>query len=346
MIKNWQDPYVLLMSARAFILVVHTIFGIYLWEFLQSLNFDWQFITRRRPLKAASVIYLLARYTMLVALIRWNYVLHGCAYTCVAFTSLLLYIRVVALSARNRFVVVGLGLFYATYWAFVVYGVYHVREAFSAFETLAEKRPVLPSLPVLDISHSEAEYVPELFLCAAVKLTAHRLNTIVQFSFDFTCLCVMTYFLLRGHRGGSLWKFLVQQDIVYFLCITSAYLFASVFLIINLNDAVSQAPNVFALLITSVCATRMQRGLAEFYEPSRPRTYVTTSTALPHSPHSPVAAAPFARHPLDTSGINVTVDIEEKGDAYAMSKIEAETARDFEDGKDELSSTGRDLGQV
>lgn len=334
MVKNWQDPYVLLMSARAFILVVHTIFGVYLWEFLQSLNFDWQFITRRRPLKAASVIYLLARYTMLVALIvgvricnalspdincqRWNYVLHACAYTCVAFTSLLLYIRVVALSARNRFVVVGLGLFYATYWAFVVYGVYH----------------------------SEAEYVPELFLCAAVKLTAHRLNTIVQFSFDFTCLCVMTYFLLRGHRGGSLWKFLVQQDIVYFLCITSAYLFASVFLIINLNDAVSQAPNVFALLITSVCATRMQRGLAEFYEPSRPRTYVTTSTALPHSPQSPIGAAPFARHPLDSSGINVTVDIEEKGDAYAMSKIEAETARDFEDGKDELSSTGRDLGQV
>lgn len=37
-----------------------------------------------------------------------------------------------------------------------------------------------------------------------------------------------------------------SQGVVYLIVITLGYLIASAFLIANLNDAVSQAPNVFA----------------------------------------------------------------------------------------------------
>ncbi|KZW01415.1 hypothetical protein EXIGLDRAFT_830127 [Exidia glandulosa HHB12029] len=302
---SWQDPYVLAMSARAFILSVHTMFGVYVWEFLTSLDFDWAVITGRKKLNASIVIYWLARYCTLIALVigiricnvleptdceTWNFVLHSFAYGSTGFLSGLLFLRVAALSQRNIYVMSFLSAFYLAYWAMVGYGIYH----------------------------SEAVYVPELFLCAAIGLTAHRANTIVQFSFDMTCLLFMLFFLFRGHRGGSLWKFLVQQGVVYLVCIAVGYLLASVFLILNLNDAVSQIPNVFALLINAMCATRMQRGLTNFYEPSsRSRTWTANSSAGAVTP----AAPRFPTHHIATGGINVTVDVEHEDEGgYPMQK--------------------------
>ncbi|EJD34568.1 hypothetical protein AURDEDRAFT_176401 [Auricularia subglabra TFB-10046 SS5] len=313
MVKDWNDPTTLYMSGRAFILVVHTCFGIYLCEFLATLGFDISFVRGKRPLNVAAVFYLLARYATLAALVigiricnaltpdincvTWNYVLHACAYGCVAFTSALLYIRVVALSGRNTFVKVFLGLFYIAYWVFVVLGIYM----------------------------SEAVYVPQLFLCAATNLRAHTLNTLVQFAFDFTCLCLMMFYLARGdRRGGSLWMFLVQQGVVYFACITAGYLFASVFLLLNLNDAVSQAPNVFALLINAVCATRMQRGLAEFYEPSAGRSMGRFDLRMGARMPSMPSAASSAR-----TAVSVAVDVEKTEfvdtGTFAMKKVQMQS---------------------
>lgn len=271
----------------------------------------------------------MARYSTLAALIigirisnaltpdidcvAWNYGLHACAYGCVAFTSALLYIRVVALSGRNTFVKLFLGLFYVAYWVFVVLGIYM----------------------------SEAVYVPTLFLCAATNLHAHTLNTLVQFAFDLTCLVLMTFYLARGdRRGGSLWMFLVQQGVVYFACITAGYLFASVFLLLNLNDGVSQAPNVFALLINAVCATRMQRGLAEFYEPSAGRSMGRFDLRMGNRMPSMPSAASSAR-----TAVSVAVDVEKTEfvdpGAFAMKKLQSQpSTTTFDEHEHEEKSRG------
>lgn len=58
---------------------------------------------------------------------------------------------------------------------------------------------------------SSAVYIPELYLCAATNLKRHRPNTIVQFSFDLSCLGTMSFFLIRSSGGGSLWTLIVSQ---------------------------------------------------------------------------------------------------------------------------------------
>jgi len=60
-------------------------------------------------------------------------------------------------------------------------------------------------------NQSYAEYIPSLYICAATRLALHQSNTIYQFAFDVACLCLMLVYLMRMHRGGSLWTLLVQQ---------------------------------------------------------------------------------------------------------------------------------------
>jgi hypothetical protein len=58
---------------------------------------------------------------------------------------------------------------------------------------------------------SYGQYIPELYICAAVNLEPHRYNAAYQLVFDLTCLTTMLVCLIRMHRGGSLWRFLLQQ---------------------------------------------------------------------------------------------------------------------------------------
>ncbi|KZV82418.1 hypothetical protein EXIGLDRAFT_843769 [Exidia glandulosa HHB12029] len=251
---NWQDPQTLFLSARAFVLCTHLAFGVFIWDWATSLWFDWQVLTGKRRLSFPAIVYLLARYTTLAALTvglvitnamnpnidceSWNYALQTLAYTAVALTSLLLMLRVFAVSRRNLYIMIFFSTLYVADWGTIIYG----------------------------IVHSSAVYIPELFLCAATNLKRHRPNTIVQFSFDLSCLATMTYFLLRsGSRGGSLWSFIVNQGIIYFIVISVGYLLAIVFLVLDLNDAITQIPNVFALTVMVIFSQRMQRDLSEFY---------------------------------------------------------------------------------
>ncbi|EJD54608.1 hypothetical protein AURDEDRAFT_179724 [Auricularia subglabra TFB-10046 SS5] len=303
---NWKSDKAFFHSCRVFSLLVHVGFGVYVWEVLASIDFDLQLVRRvmhgpSRP-GITMMVYLLARYTTLAAIVvgvricnvmepldceTLNYALHALAYSSVAFTSGLLFLRVVAISGRNKIVIVPLGIFYAVYWGAIIYGIYH----------------------------SEAVYVPELFLCAAVGLSAHRLNTVIQFSFDMLCLVIMLVLLKRSGRGGGLWSLIMNQGVIYFICVSIAYLGAVIFMYLDLNDLISQIPNVFALLVMSICATRMQRGLCEWYMPGQTVTWVRTLTGGPASSISPVRMPPPRSRDRDEDMLAT------RGEVHSMSKI-------------------------
>ncbi|KAH7043890.1 hypothetical protein BKA62DRAFT_739828 [Auriculariales sp. MPI-PUGE-AT-0066] len=250
---NWEDPHVLALSIRAYILFVHLVIGAYLWEYLLTLDFDWSIIRRRRKLNLGIILYLLPRYaTLFVAFVAirltnafkeidctaWNYVQHGSAYVAVSLASALLYARVWALSDGHPLVVYGIGFLYVGNWAMVIYGTYF----------------------------SYGQYVPQMYICAAVNLEPHRWNALYQLVFDLACLGTMLLVLIRMHHGGSLWRLLVQQGILYFVAICLVYILHLTFLSLHLNHAVAQMPSALRVIVTCVAATRMQRGLIEFVE--------------------------------------------------------------------------------
>ncbi|EJD46185.1 hypothetical protein AURDEDRAFT_164845 [Auricularia subglabra TFB-10046 SS5] len=283
---NWQDPTTVYLCARALVLITHISFGVYLWEFLTSFDFDILYIKRRRKLGLGSSVYFLARYTTLAALavalrianvfepINCKASLHGCmrwrqalrlqagmafakaarkslSYASVAFSSLLLYMRVyaiIAVSGSKRPIAVFLGMFYSAYLGTIVYGSTQARFA----------------------------YIPELYICAPTRMSVHRLNVIVQFAFDLTSLVVMSYSLLKAAGGGpgSLWRVVFSQGAVWMLVVTAAYLLAVILLILELNDPLAEIPNEVALLVLTICATRMQRGLINFVGERRNQPWV------------------------------------------------------------------------
>ncbi|KZV90799.1 hypothetical protein EXIGLDRAFT_837560 [Exidia glandulosa HHB12029] len=317
---NFQDAEVVALSARAYVLFIHTLFGVYLWEFFTSIWFEWEFATRVRKLSAASVVYFLARYLTLAALIvairmanviepldckAWNFALYALAFSGVGFTSMLLFLRVIAISKKSKPIIAFFSVFYVAEWLAIIYGIYN----------------------------SDAEYMPRASLCAAKGLIKHRPNTFVQFAFDFCCLVTMAVFLIRnGSKGGSLRSLMVNQGVVYVACITVAYCIASIFLIANLNDSINQIPTLFALTMMVLLSTRLHRELVtEQSTPStptvRPMSLVSLGISLPtaRKPKPPPLTIPVPRIQVHRATTATTDDGQKltEEDLYTVNKLES-----------------------
>ncbi|KAH7094058.1 hypothetical protein BKA62DRAFT_625567 [Auriculariales sp. MPI-PUGE-AT-0066] len=291
---NWHDPLLLYRSGRASILITHVFAGMYFWEFLTTFRFDWELLRGKRNWTFGTIVYLLPRYSSLMTSIlslrvtnafspdvnckAWMYVLYTFVFTTIGFTSGVLYIRVCAVSKGNRFVTLPLGLAYLAYWGLVVYSVY---------------KPI-------------GFYAESLLTCAITNVGVHRATTLYMFAFDLICLTVTLIFLLRMHRGGSLWKFLLQQGIIYIACICVAYLVAVIFPLINLNDSISEASGTAAVFVTTVCATRMQRGLLEYFESPTARTVASGITSVSYpQPYELSKQTPVNSRNIGLSSVHV-----------------------------------------
>ncbi|KAH7106673.1 hypothetical protein BKA62DRAFT_668559 [Auriculariales sp. MPI-PUGE-AT-0066] len=285
---NWDDPVTLYRWRRALVLFSHTGAGLYIWEFFTTLGYEVALLKGRRKLNWAACtclhnlqLYLLPRYSIAivgVVLLRmvnaftddvkcsahelmvmqmWDHILHGFAYASNTFTQGLLYARVCALSKYNRYFVWGLGVAYVGSWGFAINGMYY----------------------------ADAIYVPEHYLCQPVNLHRHGINLGYQFAFDLACMISMMVLLFRMHRGGNLWKFLVRQGLVYVISLCSAYLFLVVCLLVAPGDILEMISIITALLIMTICATRMQRELVEFYD-VKPGAGAVIDSSLPKPPIS------------------------------------------------------------
>ncbi|KAH7097103.1 hypothetical protein BKA62DRAFT_717553 [Auriculariales sp. MPI-PUGE-AT-0066] len=269
---DWNDPYILNLSIRAYTLMAHVAAGAYFWEYLVTIKFDWDVLRRARKLTTGTVLYMACRYSGLfvvcltIALANAFHDL-GCKplvdlqWSSVGFANCiaagLLYLRVSALSDGRRIIVWGLGLVYAATWAITIWGTY---------------KAIGP-----------AEYIPELYMCASTRghVTAHNIANIAQFVFDLLCLGAMLWILVRMHRGGtsSLLRFLVQQGVMYFVVILVAYVLDITFSSLGFNEAITLTPSVFRELVTFIASTRMQRGLIEYLE-NRPVVVSSGATAV------------------------------------------------------------------
>ncbi|KAH7108511.1 hypothetical protein BKA62DRAFT_24336 [Auriculariales sp. MPI-PUGE-AT-0066] len=319
---DWREPNTLLLSGRAFELIVCIAFGVYLWEFLSSLPFDWAHFSGKIKFRLPLIPYMIARYVLLLALIAglrvinvfepidcqaWNHIVYATAHLCIAMASLLLVLRVVAITERNRYVMAFLGTFYLANCGMLLHGVIV----------------------------AQSIYFPPLYACAALNTVASRANMWVALSFDTSCTGILMYSLLRT-PGGGFWKFLVQQGVIYFLITTGCYLICVIFLMLDLNDALNELPQTIALTSMVICATRMYRDLAQYDHNSTQYYLNETSTAgtrlqFPNI-STPAASRPFAssfsNSPATPSRASITIDFrkpgEPKADNYSKGYVDLE----------------------
>ncbi|CAL1698778.1 unnamed protein product [Somion occarium] len=66
---DWNSPEQAALSSDVLVKLTHAVVGVYLWEFAQSLDFDWSFLSGKRKFKWVMIFYFLVRYTALAAFI-------------------------------------------------------------------------------------------------------------------------------------------------------------------------------------------------------------------------------------------------------------------------------------
>ncbi|KAH9969980.1 hypothetical protein BGW80DRAFT_1562420 [Lactifluus volemus] len=121
---NFQDPNMIVQETRAYasravVRLWHAFHGIFLWEFFTTLDFEWSVIRGSRPYRWTIWIYSLTRIATLIAVILdiveldiytpincllWIIFELIFSYFALAYTSLLLMLRVVAIWIRNKII--------------------------------------------------------------------------------------------------------------------------------------------------------------------------------------------------------------------------------------------------
>ncbi|KAG1776764.1 hypothetical protein EV702DRAFT_970981 [Suillus placidus] len=248
---DWHSQNTLVANAEAFSKFMHVLFGLYIWEFVSSLDFDWQFISGKRRFRWPLIFYFSGRYSLLFALIGISIALNvttevNCqalytfnqifGNTAIGLASINLSLRTMAVWSQNKYVVTTLVLIILGHWSFLLHGI------------------------LLKAAWVDGECV---IIYTDNQILA--ITFIYSMAFDFTVLCLTGWKLAFPANGRSkLIKLIFGDGLIYFAIAFLANLMATIFMLINLNAVLSIIANVPAAIASTIVACRVVRRLTNF----------------------------------------------------------------------------------
>ncbi|KAH9974536.1 hypothetical protein BGW80DRAFT_145649 [Lactifluus volemus] len=265
---NLRDPSELLRDTLTLVKLWHAFYGIFLWEFFTTLDFEWSIIRGRRHYRWTIWIYSLARIATLVniilALIEFSILRPINCHSFViaeissslfamACASLLILLRVIAVWNFNK-IVLALG---TSVWGItVVFYIQGTVRLLSVWEPWAVAS-----------------------LCSVPDMT--KLNVFVTLATNVILLLMVLAGLLRLRLGGGgmfdLGSFLWKQGIISLSLAIVAGIPAAVSLILNINEQLNLMFQVPSMISATIAATRVYRSLIHFSSDT------VNSSGLPHS---------------------------------------------------------------
>ncbi|KAH9833300.1 uncharacterized protein C8Q71DRAFT_713003 [Rhodofomes roseus] len=324
--SKWSTPEELAVDEAAFIKLMHCLAGVYFWEFLISLDFDWELITGKKKFQWPLIFYLLGRYCLFFALIGILIALDATTelncqalYTfdqlagdaAVGLASINLSIRTMAVWSQNRWIVIPLVLVILGHWSLILQGVLLT-----------------------------AEWIPGQG-CAITKANNTTLAATFIYSMCFDALVmVLSVVKLWGRSQRSqLVSILFKDGLIYFLVALLANSIATAFMVLNLNAIMAIIFNVPAAIASTIVACRAVRRLSNFAN-NGPEIYTTSashsggvgfrSAAAQMTSNHGVTSRPAPRHTKDlSSGVHVqmqTFTIEEAPDNLRPKALDLESA--------------------
>ncbi|KAI0275779.1 hypothetical protein BGY98DRAFT_990566, partial [Russula aff. rugulosa BPL654] len=238
-----KDAAVVASDVAVFKKLLCLVDGFFIWEFMTTLDYEWNIIQERIRFRWTIWIYLLIRVATL-AMVAINIFLNldvttpiNCeitmvfqfvlAYLVLASSSLLIVLRIIAIWENKIIVAVATGM-WVTNIAFLIQG----RSYLSRFHsTFGDEN------------------------CVTINLESIRLSTIVALVTDIILLTIMVIglFRMRRHGGGTmaLGRLLWSQGVIWLVIAVVA----------DLTPTVFQIPWVITM---SIAASRMYRSLSEF----------------------------------------------------------------------------------
>lgn len=248
---DWQSSAEILTDSVVFSRFAHTLFGLYLWEVVTSLEFDWQFISGRKCFRWPLAFYFAGRYCLLFALVgilialdvtapvncqalyTFNQVFGNAA---IGLASINLSLRTMAVWSQNRIIVCLLVAVMLGQWSFLLHGIL-----------------------------LEATWLNGACVITSTNNHILAISFIYTMAFDFLVLCLAGWKLAYPAGGRSkLIKLIFGDGLIYFVIAFLSNLVATTFMLLNLNAVMSIIANVPAAIVCTIVACRVVRRLANF----------------------------------------------------------------------------------
>ncbi|KAI0255671.1 hypothetical protein BJV78DRAFT_692975 [Lactifluus subvellereus] len=283
---NFHDPSVVSQDAWAVMKLWHAVDGLFLWEFVTTLDYELSVVRGRRPYRWTIWIYSLTRIATLVAVILnmvgfdvtrsincqlWVIFELIFAYLAFATASILIVLRIFAIWDRNKIVLALATGAWATNISFLIQGIVRLHSSWVSAQNT----------------------------CVVLNTESSKPNIIVTLVTDIVLLLIMLAGLLRircyGGGKSSLWSLLLKHGLIWVLLATIAEVPPTVFIYLNLNDAFNLMFQTPSLITMSIAATRMYRSLAEFGSSNIAEGFQTSGFTASEIKRVPIAPIPLNR---------------------------------------------------
>ncbi|KAI0256383.1 hypothetical protein BJV78DRAFT_1171688 [Lactifluus subvellereus] len=257
---NWRDPVRVFADYVILVKLVHVLGGLYIWEFVTNIDYEYSIITGKRKFSRAFPLYLGCRLSPLSVVILQFLVLdvsHGVncqvliimslivGYLSFLFASALIVLRISALWEHNK-VVIALA---SAAW---------LANATSYIYSAATSRGYWTGIN-----------------CAILHTEHTKISILSTLITDLVLLSLVLIGVLRwkeARQKGGVWWVLYTQGLTWVAVITLAEIPPLVFVFLDLNvpmDLMFLSPG---LIIMSFGASRMYRGLADYLTANDPST--------------------------------------------------------------------------
>ncbi|KAF8191814.1 hypothetical protein BJ912DRAFT_849235 [Pholiota molesta] len=248
---DWKSTAEIIKDGQAFDRLMHVLLGLYIWEWVVSLDFDWAYISRKKTFRWPMIFYFLNRYCLLFALVgiaialnvtteincQNLYTFNQCfGNAAIGLASINLSLRTMAVWSRKWYIVVPLVGIIMGHWSLLLHGVL-----------------------------LKAQWLDGQCVITNTDNKLLAITFIYSMCFDFVVLLLTAFKLLYPKTGRSkLVELIFTDGLIFFLMAFLANLVATIFMLMNLNPVMSIIANVPAAIISSIVACRIVRRLSNF----------------------------------------------------------------------------------
>ncbi|KAH9019174.1 hypothetical protein EDB85DRAFT_583104 [Lactarius pseudohatsudake] len=260
--SDWKSPTVIAAEYFALIKVCHVMAGILIWELVVYIGFEYSFLTGKRKFRSSFLLYLGARWFPLFAIIV---ILVGFDSANQINCQLFSYLSMISASAL-------IGLRIAAIW-----GLNKIAISIAFIAWLVHAGFLIHSVVVLRAAWRGG-------VCTITNPSQTRNNIPVTLVTDLVLLVLMLTGLLRwenARQRGGVWWLLYTQGLAWMTTVVVAEALITVFILLNLNDAMNLMFQLPALLTLTICASRMYRGLADYFLHNEANVHISARLSRP-----------------------------------------------------------------
>ncbi|KAI0298452.1 hypothetical protein B0F90DRAFT_702538 [Multifurca ochricompacta] len=264
---NWHNPVIMLNELGALVKLIHVVDGIYLWEFICNLGFEWSLFRGRRQWRWTAALYIACRVATVSQVLSdlvglnvtgqincklWMIFTLVFAYSATTLSLSLYALRSIAVWQRSLPVTV-----------------------FSAAIVLTNV-----GAWIRRVVEANSEWEPLTQTCAWEGTRRALLNNGLLLATEVILFLLMAGGIYNRNPGPRAFKIMYREGLLWLVAAVLVQTVPVVFLILNLNDAMNIMFIIPSVICTSIGATRMYRTLSDrqagnvldFWETSRDET--------------------------------------------------------------------------